>query len=105
MPLLHLFLLPFALPFALSLATSFAEDASYFSATRAILFARFSQIAYCPSEILSEKWKTCPDCVATDSNFSVSRVIQGSKAQSQAFIGYSNPLLETLLFHFAVRTI
>jgi len=90
MPLLHLFLLPFALPFALSLATSFAEDASYFSATRAILFARFSQIAYCPSEILSEKWKTCPDCVATDSNFSVSRVIQGSKAQSQAFIGYSN---------------
>jgi predicted lipase len=75
--------------FSSSLSSN-SNSSSFFSPTRARLFAHFSQVAYCESSQLSSGWSNCPDCIATDPNFHVSHVIQGTKAKSQVFVGSSN---------------
>lgn len=61
---------------------------SDFLPTQALLFARFSQVAYCESTEL-EEWSNCHSCTAADPNFHVSKVIKGIKAMSQVFVGVS----------------
>ena len=59
-----------------------------FSPQRATIFAHFSNAAYCSSKDI-QAW-SCVPCKAADPTFVVSKVIYGSKAQTQAFVGSSN---------------
>jgi hypothetical protein len=62
------------------------HNATFFSPERARIFALFSQAAYCSAPSLTA-WNCTPCEQPEIAGFSVSRIVLGTKSQTQAFVG------------------
>jgi hypothetical protein len=62
------------------------HNATFFSPERAKIFALFSQAAYCSAPSLTA-WNCTPCQQPEIAGFTVSRVVFGTKSQTQAFVG------------------
>ena len=87
MSLLLLPLLPLLLLLSQTCAANDYGDgnATFFSPRRALLFAHFSNAAYCDAAAISA-WD-CKPCLQADPNFRATKVIQGKTGGTQVFIG------------------